>query len=280
MRIVLAELAPELGAIEPNLARIEEVLGARACDLAVFPELFLSGYRVGDRFHAIAVAPGDATERRLAEAARSHGCAIAVGGAIRSADRPGEVHNAVLLATSDGLLQRQIKRFLPTFGPFEEGVIFTPTDTSRPVRMGRTMVGLQICYDAFFPEVSRDLAVAGAELLVVVSAGPITSRPLFAKVLPARAVENACPLVYVNRVGVEDGLVFGGGSVALNARGEPVDEEPVALPSLAKGERLLAVELDVAGGARWRPFRPVLRDISSRGARGAEPGPPDDPGAR
>ena len=126
------------------------------------------------------------------------------------------------------------------------------------------MVGLEICYDAFFPEVSRDLAVAGAELLVVVSAGPITSRSLFEKVLPARAVENACPLVYVNRVGVEDGLVFGGGSVALNARGERVEEEAIALPSLSKGERIACVEIDVAGGARWRPFRPVLRDISAR----------------
>jgi predicted amidohydrolase len=264
MRIVLAELAPELGNLERNLDRIEEVVAARPCELAVFPELYLSGYRVGDRFHSLALTPGDATERRLTQIARAHSCAIAVGAPTRSADRPGEIHNAVLLVTADGHLQSQVKRFLPTFGPFEEGVLFTPTTRSRPVGLGGTLLGLEICYDAFFPEVSRDLALAGAELLVVVSAGPITSRALFEKVLPARAVENACPLVYVNRVGVEDGLVFGGGSVALNARGDRVEEEPIPLPSLAKGERLGFVELDVVGGARWRPFRPVLRDISAR----------------
>jgi predicted amidohydrolase len=277
MRIVLSELSPELGAIERNLDRIEEVLAARPCELAVFPELFLTGYRVGDLFHRIAIVPGGAEERRLGEIARTRHAAIAVGAPVRSVERPGEVHNAVLLATPDGLLRSQVKRFLPTFGPFEEGVIFSPTDTSRPVRMGPTMVGLEICYDAFFPEVSRDLAVAGAELLVIVSAGPITSRSLFEKVLPARAVENACPLVYVNRVGVEDGLVFGGGSVALDARGERVEEEPFTIPSLSKGERLFAVEIDVAGGARWRPFRPVLRDISSRPGMSREP--PAAPGS-
>jgi predicted amidohydrolase len=276
MRIVLAELAPELNEYEANLDRIEEVVRAHRADLAVFPELFVSGYRVGDRLHRDALGPGDAAERRLARIAEGSGTAVAVGAPTRSLDRPGEIHNAVLLAAPGAPIQRQVKRYLPNFGPFEEAIFFTPTDTSRPVRLGPSSVGLEICYDAFFPEVSRDLALAGAELFVIVSAGPVTSRPLFDRVLPARAVENACPLVYVNRVGVEDGLVFGGGSVALNARGERVEETALSLPSLRKGERLFSAELDVAGGARWRPFRPVLRDLSVRPGPVREGGPREE----
>ncbi len=92
----------------------------------------------------------------------------------------------------------------------------------------------------------------------------MTSGPLFEKLLPARAVENGLPVVYVNRVGVEDGIVFGGGSGAWDPRGEPVATHPVNDPSLAPEEKLWRAELDLDEPARWRPFRPVLRDVTSR----------------
>jgi predicted amidohydrolase len=116
--------------------------------------------------------------------------------------------------------------------------------------------------------------MAGAVLLVVISAAPVTSRRLFEKVLPSRAVENACPLVYVNRVGVEDGVVFGGGSGAWDARGEPIAVTLLPLPDASGPEESLgSVELDLDDAIRWRPFRPVLRDLSARPpAKAARPG--------
>ncbi len=157
-----------------------------------------------------------------------------------------------------------MKRYLPTFGPFEEGAHFTPTDESQPVPVAARSVGLEICYDVFFPEVSRTLALAGAELLVVISASPVTSGRMFSRLLPARAIENGFPVVYVNRVGVEDGVVFGGGSGAWDARGEPVTGSAASDPSLAPEEQLLVVEIDLLEASRWRPFRPVLRDVATR----------------
>ncbi|MFI5415013.1 MAG: carbon-nitrogen hydrolase family protein, partial [Candidatus Lutacidiplasmatales archaeon] len=151
--------------------------------------------------------------------------------------------------------------------PFEEGSVFTPTETSAPAELGEERLGLSICYDAFFPEVSRELALDGATMFVCVSAAPVTSRRLFEKVLPARAVENAAPLVYVNRVGVEDGIVFGGGSRAFDARGEPLPERPVPGLSLGPDEKVVSVEVDTGESARWRPFRPVLRDVAQRPGR-------------
>ncbi|MCI4346511.1 MAG: carbon-nitrogen hydrolase family protein [Thermoplasmata archaeon] len=260
MRLLLAELGPVRGELGANLARLEKVLGGQKAELAIFPELFLTGYRVGDQIHRMAVAPQDATVKRLDQAAATLGGAILVGGAT-TGPRPGEIHNAAILVGPDGSYQLQLKRYLPNYGPFEEGVPFSPGQGSAPLTVAGRRIGVGICYDTFFPELFRGLALAGAELLAIPSASPVTSRRLFEKLLPARAVENATPVAYVNRVGVEDGVVFGGGSGLWDARGEPLPLEELTLPSPGDGERLLLGEVDLDEAARWRPFRPVLRDV-------------------
>jgi predicted amidohydrolase len=267
MRIALAELAPRRGEVDANLDAIARVARAAPADLVVFPELFVSGYRVGDAVHRLALDPATLSASPLAACAAAVGRTLVVGAPLRSAERPGEVQNAAVLFPPRGAPAVQVKRFLPTYGPFEEGSVFTPTSRSRPIDVEGASVGLEICYDAFFPEVSRELALSGAVLLVVISAAPVTSRRLFEKVLPARAVENAVPLVYVNRVGVEDGLVFGGGSGAWDARGEPLALEPAGVDGRGDGESVRVAELDLTDAPRWRPFRPVLRD------RAGSPGP-------
>jgi predicted amidohydrolase len=264
MDLLLAQLAPRTGDVAANVQRMREVLATKPADLAIFPELYLSGYRVGDRIHRLALAPEDETLRALRSIAKKWKGAIAVGAPRRSPLRPGEVENTVLLVRPDGSIDWQVKRYLPTYGPFEEGVFYTPAEQSRPLTVGSHPVGFEICYDAFFPEVSRELGMNGAELIVNISASPITSRPLFEKLLPARAVENGCPVVYVNRVGVEDGVVFGGGSGVWDARGESVPTTPVRVPRLGREERVIRATLDLTEVARWRPFRPVLRDVGSR----------------
>lgn len=268
MRLTLGQLAPVPADPARNLERLSAAVRAAPADLAIFPELFLSGYRVGDRLRALALDPGgaDPTSTALAALARETRTAVAVGAPVGSADRAGELRNAVVLATPDGRLAYQVKRYLPNFGPFEEGLAFSPTDVSRPLTLGPRSVGFEICYDVFFPEVARDLALAGAELLANVSASPVTSRRLFERLLPARAVENGMPVVYVNRVGVEDGIVFGGGTGAWDPRGEPLPLAPVALPGLAPEEAVYRAEVDPGAVARWRPFRPVLRDLAARPA--------------
>jgi predicted amidohydrolase len=274
MRIALGQLAPAPGDVAGNVERAGAAVRAARAEIAVFPELFLSGYRLGDRFHPLALRPTDPILGTLADLARASSCTLVVGTPVASAERSGEIRNAALAVPPDGPPAVQVKRYLPNFGPFEEAIPFTPTDASRPVTLVGRPVGLEICYDAFFPEVSRELALAGAELLLVLSASPVTSRRLFERLLPARAIENACPVVYVNRVGVEDGIVFGGGSGAWDPRGEPFAETPVPLAGLGPEERLTTVEVDLAASARWRPFRPVLRDLASRSPPAPRPPSP------
>ena len=265
MEIAIAELAPVPGEVERNVARTAEIVRACPAALVVLPELFLSGYRVGDRFHRIGLRANDERLAPLRSAVQATGRAV-VFGAPTAGTRSGEVANSVLLLRPDGSESVQSKRYLPTYGPFEEGAVFSPTDTSAAVPFRDERLGLSICYDAFFPEVFRALALDGATLFVCVSAAPVTSRRLFEKVLPARAVENAAPLVYVNRVGVEDGVVFGGGSRGYDARGEPIAERTIDGVPLGDAERLFTVEVDTTEPSRWRPFRPVLRDVGQRPA--------------
>ena len=268
MRVLLAQLAPRRGDREANLRRLEQVVQGPPADLYVFPELYLLGYAPGDRVHRQALQPGDPTVDRLLRLASGRKAGILLGLPWKSAERPGEIHNAALLAGPDGSAQVQVKRYLPNFGPFEEASIYTPTASSAPLSFDSHRVGVQICYDAYFPEVSRELALQAAVLLVVLSAAPVTSKSLFDKVLPARAVENACPVIYVNRVGVEDGIVFGGGSGAWDSRGEPLSGEVLPVPEGTPEERLERIDIELDEVPRWRPFRPVLRDV----ARASPPG--------
>jgi predicted amidohydrolase len=284
MRLLLAQLAPAPGNLDANLERLSAAVRATPSDLAVFPELYLSGYRIGDRMHRLALRENDPTIVALKKLARESKTTIVVGAPLSSRERAGEVHNAALGVDPAGGVHVQVKRFLPTFGPFEEGVLFTPTDRSIPVPLAGTTVGLEVCYDVFFPEVSRQLALGGAELLVAISAAPVTSRRLFDRLLPARAIENAMPVVYVNRVGVEDGVVFGGGSGAWSPRGDPIPSTSVSFAPSAPEESLATVEVDPGEAARWRPFRPVLRDVAGRpttretaGSRSTPGSPPTRP---
>ena len=182
------------------------------------------------------------------------------------------MENAAVVVDRAGEVHRSPKRYLPTFGPFEEGLIFSPAGGAAPIDIGGSRLGVEICYDVFFPEVARELAVGGAQLLLNISAAPVTSGRLFDKLLPARAVENGLPVVYVNRVGVEDGLVFGGGSAAWDARGEPLPLSSVAVDGLGSPERVVATEVDLSDAERWRPFRPVLRDLVARPPAASAPG--------
>ncbi|MDE1820654.1 MAG: carbon-nitrogen hydrolase family protein [Euryarchaeota archaeon] len=262
LRLVLAELAPARGELPKNLALLDRAVKASPpADLIVLPELFLSGYRVGERIHRLALSPESPAFRRVQEASRASGAWIVVGTPWAHPDRKGETQNVALLVGPSGEWKVQPKRYLPTFGPFEEAVNLSPGDKSEVFATPLGKVGMEICYEVFFPEVSRQLAMSGAELVVVISASPVSSRRLFEKLLPARAVENGCPVAYCNRTGVEDGMVFAGGSGLWDTRGDP---DPPKAIELGEEDRLLCYEVPLESVPLWRPMRPVLRDVAAR----------------
>ena len=259
-KIALAEVRPRRRSPLENLRALEGVLDrVPAAEIAVFPELYLSGYMIGDAFHRLALSRAGKELKLLSEIAERKQKWVLVGAPMENHERKGEVINAAVLIGPKGDLHVTGKRYLPTFGPFEEGLQFSPGGDRSVAETPFGRIGVLICYEVFFPEITRALALSGADLFLVISASPVTSRSLFAKLLPARAIENATPLAYVNRVGVEDSIVFAGGSGFYDPRGEVLEPERL---DLGEGQQVLTYDVPLEDYAKYRPSRPVLRDAS------------------
>ncbi len=250
MQVTLWAADPKLGDVEGNIRRVAQSLEGR--DLVVFPEMFLTGYNIGDDVQRLAFRPGDARLAPLLEAAREHGTHIIVGAPYTP--REGITYNAALCIDDAGHALWIPKRALPTFTTFREGLFFDRGD-AQPVwhtRFGN--IGVHICYDLYFPEFQKRQVLDGADILVNISASPSISRRFFEVLLQARAIENACFTLYSNNVGAQDGLVFWGGARAHGPRGdllgatEPFEEDSVTF------------ELDLDDLTAAREFRPTIRD--------------------
>ncbi len=270
MRAALAQLAPRLRDKEANLGAIERTVARADADLVMFGEMFLTGYMARDAFPGLAeTVPGPATDR-VATAAREHGAHVLFGMPERDS-RGRHLYNAAVLVAPDGAVHRYRKIHPANFGPFEEGLYFgrgsevVVADTD----LGR--IGLMVCYDTFFPELGKACALQGADVLAVISAAPATSKPLFDKVLPARAVENAVFVLYANLVGTELNMVFQGGTQAIGPRGEDLGR------ARDFEEDIVLVDVDLAQVGPARELRPTVRDtrrdLWGPAARGTRSGP-------
>lgn len=254
---VLVQARPVLGDVKANVARVVEALQREPAELVVFPELFLSGYGLRDGWASAALDPAGPEVAELAAACRATGKTLVVGAPTRGRAR-GIVHNSLLLVTPQGLAGRYDKVYLPTFSLFEEDLHFKE-GTSLPVHevtLGgeKVRLGLCICYDLFFPEVTKALALRGADVLVCSAASPTPSRPHFEAVFPARALETTCHLLFTNLAGPQDAATFWGGAQGWSPKGARLAAAP------AEVEHALHVTLDLADVAEARRRRPALRD--------------------
>ena len=251
MKALLAQLDPKVGDKEGNIRKMEKALAGRDVDLALFGELYLSGYMARDRFPRLAEPLDGPSVKRVARLAKKTGAHILFGMPERDGHR---LYNTAMLVAPGGETWAYRKIHLANFGPFEEKHHFMPGDNPVLAKTALGRIGLQICYDAFFPELSKHYALGGAEILAVISASPATSKSMFDKVLPARAVENAAFVLYANLVGTELNVVFQGGTQAIGPRGEELDK------ARDFEEDLVEVAVDTAILPAARRGRPTARD--------------------
>ena len=210
MRVLLAQLEPVPGDVGANVTSIAAAVTEHPdAELAVFPELFLTGYDLV-RSVGLALTPAQRPFLAIRDVARRCGTALLVGFPELTAD--GGVANALACIDADG-------RHLATYRKANlfgaEAAAFVAGDELLVVELAGRRIGLLICFDAEFPEPARLLARAGAELLVTVAANMRPYGPDHALAIRARALDNRLPHVYVNRVGSEAGLEFVGGSAVL-----------------------------------------------------------------
>lgn len=250
MQVSLWAAKPRLGDVDGNVRRVAGA--AKDADLVVFPELFLTGYNIGDDAQRLAFEPGDDRLGPLLDACRDGGTHAIVGAPYTP--RAGITYNAALCIDDAGKSLWIPKRALPNFTTFREAMFFDH-GSRQPVwetRLGN--IGVHICYDLYFPEFQKKQVLDGADVLVNISASPSGSRRFFEALLAARAIENACFTLYSNNVGSQDGIVFWGGARAYGPRGDLLGTtEPY-------DEGALALALDLEDLAPAREFRPTIRD--------------------
>lgn len=254
-RLALHAATPKLGNVEANVATVAKAVANDKAGLVVFPELFLSGYNIGDDAQRLAFTLDDDRLDPIRKAAKAAKATVVAGGPRKV--RAGVTTNAAFLIHPDGTTEAYDKRVLANYTTFQEGLFFQPGRTTPVFETQHGKVGLSICYDLFFPEFQRRQALAGADLLLNISASPTTSQRFFEALFPARAIENASFVAYTNLVGPQDGIVFWGGAQAWTPRAH----------RLARSEPLKAgkvtVDLDWADLVPAREFRPTLRDVRS-----------------
>ncbi len=270
MRLALAQIDTVVGDLEGNrsliLERVEEAKRESA-DLVVFPELAVTGYPPED----LLLRPGfvRAARESLDEvAAHVTGITALVGVPLFD----GDLHNSCAVCANRAVQAAYHKRFLPNYGVFDEDRYFAPGRGLVVLDLGGAKVGITICEDMWQPgPPATELALAGAELLVNVSASPfhlgkdVEREEMFR----TRARDNVCFVAFCNAVGGQDELVFDGHSLVLDDEGEVLARAPgfeqclLVLdiePSAVIGRRLRDVRRRAL--ARELPETPVAATVA------------------
>lgn len=238
MRVALYQCPPLPLDIDGNLNRLQHQAQAavhQGAQLLVCPEMFLTGYNIGSEAAGKLAQPRDGlAAAQVAAIAQSAGIAIVYGYPELGAD--GQVYNAVQLIDSRG---RSLCNYRKThlFGELDKSM-FTPGGDQFPViELNGWRLGLLICYDVEFPENTRRLALAGAELIVVPTANMAPYDFVCEVTVRARAFENQCYLVYANYCGSEGDIHYCG----LSSICAPDGSRPVLAQ---ENEALVAATLD------------------------------------
>jgi NAD+ synthase (glutamine-hydrolysing) len=258
IRIGLCQLNTVVGDLDGNVERIVAAYDdaeAAGCDLAVFPELAITGYPPEDlvlkpRFIE---ANRDALDK---VASRTGRCAAVVG--FVDADR--DLYNAAAVCAGGQVLGTYRKRLLPNYAVFDEQRYFAPGDTPLTLfEIAGVRVGIAICEDVWSPEGSiADQSAGGAELVVIPNGSPYFQgrHGERERMLATRAEDAHCHIAYVNMVGGQDELIFDGTSFVVDDKGDLLARSPQLRAHLQ------VVDLDIRPVFRTRLLDPRGRDTA------------------
>ena len=260
-----------------NLVRLAEGvadLARRGAKLVVLQELHNSLYfcqteDVGN-FNLAEPIPGPSTEM-FGELARK--CGVVIVTSLFERRAPGLYHNTAVVIESDGTVAGKYRKMhIPDDPAYYEKFYFTPGDLGfRPIDTSVGRLGVMVCWDQWYPEAARLMALRGAELLIYPTAiGYALSdtpdeqqrqRRAWQTVQRGHAVANGLPVVTVNRVGFEpdpsgqtEGIQFWGTSFVAGPQGELFYE------ASEDEEESIIVSVDMEHGEQVRRWWPFLRD--------------------
>jgi len=257
--IALAQIASRVADKEYNIKLMEKKIkeaSQKDADLIVFPELALTGYLCRDLVYDLAEPlPEGPSFRRIAKIAESENVHVAFGMIEHSEKASAVIYNTAVLVDPSGFVGKYRKMYLPTHSVFEEKRYFRPGYENPVFKTDMGKIGMIICYDVYFPELTRILKLKGAQLIICISASPSTRRVFFEVLTMARAMENTVFLAFANLVGIEDGLQFWGGSRLVAPSGNVIAQAKY------DKEDLILAKINYADMKRIEAFVPTLRDL-------------------
>lgn len=245
MKIGYVQMEPRFGAVKENVEKAAAMIKGVEADLLVLPELFNTGYYITDPAEVVELAepiPSGFTTRRLEEIAKEQGACVVAGVMEREGDK---FYNSAALVGPGGYVGHYRKIHLFS----EETIYFSPGDRPFAVYdMGIARVGIMICYDWFYPESMRILALLGADIV----AHPANLvMPYCPGVMPFRCFDNKVFSITSDRIGKDvkgkKSLSFIGNSLICGPDGKvliqgPGDEEQVGVveidPAVARNKRM------------------------------------------
>lgn len=221
MKVTLIQNAPRLN--RSNLSKVLEIISASAlsCDVIVFSELALNGYMLQDKVFEDAWSLDELEV--LAEASLQ--CDIVIGAAIKS---NSETYNSALYFSKGTLVHQHNKVHLPNYGMFEEARYFFRGDTISSFQTQYGKAAMLVCEDVWRAQTLSELSLQKPDIIYVIAASPARDfldegmliEQQWNALLTSTALLASSHVVFVNRVGFEDGLGFWGGSRYIAPNGE------------------------------------------------------------
>jgi len=263
-KLALAQFSPRLGDVDANLKIIDDYIArARAAraDLVIFPELALTGYYLKDLVPSVAARPSPDDPRLAPIFAASRDLDIVIS--FVEEDARYRYYIAAAYLSEGRVVHVHRKVYLPTYRLFDDGRFFAPGSAFRAfdTRFGR--MGLLICEDAWHLSSPYVLWQDGADFLIDVSASPGYGISSSDELANADTVKNFLRtyasilttfVIFSNRVGMEDGIAFWGGSHVLAPEGKTLAAAPYF------DDALVCAEIDTDALRRARLDLPILRD--------------------
>lgn len=232
------------------LARETAIAAASGVELLILPEMFLSGYNLGqERAQELAMTAEDERIAKVRDLAAKSSVSLCFGFPERV---DGAVANSAMLIDEVGAV-RLLYRKVHLFGDIDRGMFRVSGDRFQVVAWRGLSVGVAICYDIEFPETARAMALAGADLILVPTALMPPYHVVADSLIPTRAYENQIYIAYANHCGSEDGLDYIGHSSICGPDG-------AVLAKAGAAPMRLTAHIDPAHLAEVRRRDPLLAD--------------------
>lgn len=272
MKIAIAQINPKVGDIDGNLALIEAFArraAAAGADLAVFPELAVTGYPPLDLLEKKNFIDANLKALKKLAALRLK-TGLAVGYVDRNPAGKGKpLHNAIALIDGGRVVARRFKSLLPTYDIFDEARYFEPASQNLPVRFRGETIGLTVCEDIwagtgllpsrflYSNNPAESLRAGKASVIINISASPFYrgKGALRRRILSGLARKMRAHIVYANQAGANDELVFDGNSFAVSPGGR------VCASARGFAEDLILADTSAPAAAPRRPAPDVTAEI-------------------